>query len=379
MKKRPFQEHHLFQLLKTYDEGSLPLDRCISVYFRAHKALGSKDRAVITNSIYGMVRWQGLLDYLSHKPVNWETRFETYQRVNPESYQDRKNIPQPIRLSFPKELYALIVESHGLEKAHELCLISNQPAPTTVRINVAKTTREEMLERWRPLYKISPCKFAKNGIIFHKKINFYGLPEFKQGLFEVQDEGSQLLADLIDVKPDQQVMDYCAGSGGKTLAFAPKMQSSGQVYLHDIRPHILIEARRRLRRAGIQNGQTIESDHPKLKKLKKRMDWVLVDAPCTGTGTLRRNPEMKWKFTQSMLTRLLGQQRMIFEKALSYVRPGGRIVYGTCSLFKSENQDQIKHFLDTYPLQREEKCFESLPTQGGMDGFFGVVLKSTAE
>ncbi len=379
MEKRPFQEHHLFQLLKTYDEGTLPLDRCISFYFRAHKALGSKDRAVITNSIYGMVRWQGLLDYLSHKPVNWETRFEAYKRVNPENYQDRKNIPQPIRLSFPKELYELIVESHGIEKAHELCLISNQPAPTTVRINVAKTTRKEMLEQWKPLYKISPCQFAKNGIIFHKKINFYGLPEFKQGLFEVQDEGSQLLADLVDVKQDQQVMDYCAGSGGKTLAFAPKMQDSGQVYLHDIRPRILIEARRRLRRAGIQNAQTIEPNHPKLKKLKKRMDWVLVDAPCTGTGTLRRNPEMKWKFTQDMLTRLLGQQRMIFEKALSYVRPGGRIVYGTCSLFKSENQDQIEHFLDTYPLQREENCFQSLPTKDGMDGFFGVVLKSTAE
>ncbi|MGA8165084.1 MAG: RsmB/NOP family class I SAM-dependent RNA methyltransferase [Waddliaceae bacterium] len=374
MKKRPFREHHLFELLTAYDKGSLPLDRCISVYFRANKALGSKDRAVITDTIYGMIRWQGLLDYLSPKPVNWETRYAMYKQVNPPDYQNREDIPPFIRLSFPKELYELIADSHGPEKAQELCLISNQPAPATVRINTIKITRKEMLERWQHLYEIFPCPLAKEGIVFHKKINFYALAEFKEGLFEVQDEGSQLLASLVDVKPGQQVLDYCAGSGGKTLAFAPNMHKTGQVYLHDVRPYILTEAGRRLRRAGIHNVQTVVPGHRKLKKLKKRMDWVLVDAPCTGTGTLRRNPDMKWKFTLEMLARLRGQQRMIFENALSYVRPGGKIVYATCSLLKAENQEQIQHFLRTYPLQQEGKYWQSLPTKKGMDGFFGSVL-----
>ncbi len=123
------------------------------------------------------------------------------------------------------------------------------------------------------------------------------MPEFKQGLFEVQDEGSQLIANLMDPTPGDQVMDYCAGSGGKTLAFAPKMQHRGQIYLHDIRPWALDEARKRLKRAGIQNAQVVLPEDPKLNKLRGKMDWVLVDAPCTGSGTFRRNPDMKWKFS----------------------------------------------------------------------------------
>jgi len=111
------------------------------------------------------------------------------------------------------------------------------------------------------------------------------------------------------------------------------------------------------------------------QKLKKKMDWVLVDAPCSGTGTLRRNPDMKWKFESQMLTRLVGQQRMIFEKALSFSKPGGYIVYATCSILKQENQQQLEHFLATYPVQLEGEPFQTLPTRGGMDGFFGVVLK----
>jgi 16S rRNA C967 or C1407 C5-methylase (RsmB/RsmF family) len=171
-------------------------------------------------------------------------------------------------------------------------------------------------------------------------------------------------------------MDYCAGAGGKTLAFAPHMQNSGQVFLHDVRKHALLECRKRLKRAGIQNAQQIASDDTaRLKKLKKKMDWVLVDAPCSGTGTLRRNPDMKWKFETQMLQRLIGQQRMIFEKALSFLKPGGRIVYGTCSILKEENQEQTDHILRTYPLEIEGEILKTVPRVGEMDGFYGVVFK----
>ncbi|MFQ5729654.1 MAG: RsmB/NOP family class I SAM-dependent RNA methyltransferase [Waddliaceae bacterium] len=376
MLKRPFREHHILKLLKGYEAQHLPLDLFLSHYFRANKALGSKDRAVITETIYAMVRWKGLLDHLCQKPPAWEKRLDKFHHFQPEEYLNRPNIPEHVRLSFPKTLYHLILDSFGEEKARELCLVSNQPAPTTVRINPLKTTRKEMLNLWTPDYTISPCKVAKHGILFHKKINFFGLPEFKAGLFEVQDEGSQLLADLMHVEPGQHVLDYCAGSGGKTLAFAHRMKGSGQIYLHDLRSAILLECRKRMRRAGIQNSQIVKFDDPKLEKLKKRMDWVLVDAPCTGTGTMRRNPEMKWRFTEETLPRLIGQQRMIFEKALRYVRPGGRIVYGTCSLLQPENQDQVEHFLRTYPLEIEGPFLQSLPKKGSMDGFFGAVLRT---
>lgn len=236
-----------------------------------------------------------------------------------------------------------------------------------------------MLSLWKGKYEVSPCQLAPHGIVFHKKINFFNLPEFKEGLFEVQDEGSQLVADLCRVEPGEQVLDYCSGSGGKTLAFAYRMQQKGQIFLHDIRDHILAEAKKRLKRAGIQNAQIIEYESPKLKKLKKKMDWVLVDAPCSGTGTLRRNPDMKWKFSEEALRRLVGEQRMIFEKALSFLKPSGKIVYATCSILKEENEEQISHFLKTYPLELAADPFRSLPQKDSMDGFFGAVFKKLKE
>lgn len=171
-------------------------------------------------------------------------------------------------------------------------------------------------------------------------------------------------------------MDYCAGSGGKTLAFAPRMQNKGQIYLHDVREHALLESRRRLKRAGIQNAQIVKADDTaKLKKLKKSMQWVLVDAPCTGTGTMRRNPDMKWNMAEETLPKLLGLQRSVFEKALSYMHPDGRLVYATCSILKEENQDQVAHFLKTYQLELVQEPFQCFPSEGGMDGFYGAIFK----
>lgn len=373
--KIPFREHHLFTLLTDYDNQNLPLDLFINQYFRAHKSLGSKDRGFIAETTYALIRWQGLLDEISPKPISWENRYKIFLETNLDEIQQNESIPLHIRVSFPKSLFEILENDYGTVKATELCQISNHPAPTVVRANVLKITRDALLERWRETYEVSPTIFSPFGIQYHKKINFFELPEFKQGLFEVQDEGSQLLAQMVQAKPGELVLDYCAGSGGKTLAFAPFMQQKGQIYLHDIRSYALQEARRRLKRAGIQNAQILNPDSSHLEKLKKKMNWVLVDAPCTGTGTMRRNPDMKWKFEPDVLMRLKGQQRMIFEKALSFMHPEGRIVYGTCSLLKKENQEQLAHFSKAYDLKIEGEIFQSYPTSGGMDGFFGVVLK----
>jgi 16S rRNA (cytosine967-C5)-methyltransferase len=375
MSETPFRKNHLYKLLEVYDHQTLPLDVLMSHYFRNHTSIGSKDRAWIAETVYALMRWRALLDHFCVKPPSWEKRYEVFKKYQPDELQKDEKIPPHIRVSFPKTLFQLVVESHGMEKGMELCLVSNQPAPTTVRVNMLKTTREALLERWQTQYSISPCQISSAGIVFHKKINFFELAEFKEGLFEIQDEASQLVAQLVAAKPGQWVLDYCSGSGGKTLAFAPAMANQGQIFLHDIRTYALQEARKRLRRAGIQNAQVILPEDPKLQKLKKKMDWVLVDAPCSGTGTVRRNPDMKWHFTPEMLQRLVGQQRTIFEKALSYVKPEGHIVYATCSLLKEENEEQMQHFLSKYPLKLVQEPFHSLPAKGSMDGFFATVLK----
>lgn len=373
--KIPFREYHLLQLMEAYDLQKHPLDLFINHYFRAHKALGSKDRAYIAETAYLMIRWLGLLDYLIPSPRTWNKRLDLIADWDWRQYLDDSNIPEFTRVSCPESLYNLLVESYGKERALALCLINNTPAPTTVRANSLKIKREELLIKWQNQYEVRPCQLAPQGITFLKKLNFFSIPEFQQGLFEVQDEGSQLLAGLVKCQPGQWVLDFCSGSGGKTLAFAPFMDNKGQIFLHDIRSHALLDAKKRLRRAGIQNAQILQANDSKQKTLKKKMDWVLVDAPCSGTGTLRRNPDMKWKFTQQMVERILGQQRTIFEKALSFMKPEGRIVYGTCSILPQENENQLHHFIKTYNLKVEGSIFQSFPSLEGMDGFFGVVLK----
>lgn len=372
----PFRIYHLHNLLVGYAEQTLPVDLYIHHYFRTHKALGSQDRGFIAETFYGLIRWQELIDYVTKGSTDWEVRIKAYLDADIKQLSLDTAIPLLARISFPKELFDVIVNSYGEDKAIELCRICNFPAPTTIRANTLKTTREDLFDKWKGIYDISLCKVSSTGIIFHKKINFFELDEFKKGLFEIQDEGSQILAHMVQAKPGDLVLDYCSGSGGKTLAFAPLMQSKGQIFLHDVRIHALFECRKRLKRAGIQNSQIVhEEDVARLNKLKKRMDWVLVDAPCSGTGTLRRNPDMKWKYEPSTLQRLVGLQRQIFERALSYLKTGGKIVYGTCSLLKEENQQQIEHFIKTYDLQLVGTPFESLPIMGGMDGFFGAVLE----
>lgn len=373
--RKPFREHHLFQILSSFEEKSVPLDAFLRSYFRSHSAVGSKDRKQIAEAIYGMIRWRGLLDFLSQKPLSWESRFQTYQTFVPSNTLYDTSIPLHVRISFPKAFFQLLSTSLGEEKAYAFCLASNEAAPTTIRVNLLKTSRTALLEKWKNLFQVSACRYSSTGIRFEEKINFFGQEEFKLGLFEIQDEASQLIADLVKVKPKEQFLDYCAGSGGKSLAIAPQMQGQGQLFLHDIRQPILLEAKKRLKRAGIQNAQILPFDSPYKSQLKEKIDWVLVDAPCTGTGTLRRNPDMKWKFDEANLLSLIAEQREIFAEALRFVKVGGHIVYATCSVLPQENKEQVAHFLTHFPIEQIGEPFSSFPSKGEMDGFFGVVFK----
>ncbi len=372
--KISFPEHHLFQLLKQFENQYLPLDLFLSNYFRAHRALGSKDRQLIAHAIYGMTRWRSLLDHLAGPTPTWEQRYALFRSFQPASYLLANAIPLHVRVSFPKDLLTLLIENYGHEKAIYLCQVCNTEAPITVRINPLKITREALLEKWKPIYEITACEQAPYGIQFKKRIPLVATPEFKEGLFEIQDEASQLVASLVKGKPGQHILDFCAGAGGKSLALAHCLENKGQIYLHDIRPAILEQARRRLKRAGIQNAQIIPAEHPNLEKLKGKMDWVLVDVPCSGTGTLRRNPDQKWKFTLPLLNNLVEQQRAIFQQALSFLKPKGSIIYATCSLLKAENENQVDYFMKHLKLELASPLFISSLSYGGMDGFFAAHL-----
>ena len=361
---KPFRKHHLLSALDGADNSPAPLDRFLAAYFREHKAVGSKDRREICDTLYAMVRLRGLLDSQCQAPITWEKRLDAYQNL---STSRPDSLAPHVAVSFPKKIYTLLENHYGKILTRQICEISNTSAPTTVRVNTLKTTRDDLVNEWKN-YDIELTKRSPHGISFKKKLNFFALPAFKEGLFEVQDEGSQLIAALVAAKPGDHVLDYCAGAAGKTLAFAPQMKGKGQIYLHDVRASALAQAKKRLKRAGIQNAQV-------LGKPQRKMDWVLVDVPCTGSGTWRRNPDLKWKFSETMLSELVLKQRQIVKKALPYLKDDGYLVYATCSLFPQENEEQIAYFEKELGLELWERPFKSLPVKGGMDGFFGAVFK----
>ncbi len=373
----PFRKKHILQILCNYEKFVRPVDVSLNHYFHTHSSIGAKDRRWISETFYGMIRWLGLVDHFSLRPLTPERRLDAFLHLKPSNHAQDSSIPLHVRASFPKHFYSLLTQALGEKEAWEFCLCSNEQAPTTIRANLLKSSRDALLAKWQNLFPISPCQYSKAGIIFHERVNFFGLPEFKEGLFEVQDEASQLAAALITARPGDHVLDFCSGSGGKTLAFAHLLEGKGQIYLHDIRPSALEQAKKRLHRAGIQNAQLIASDDPKKNFLKGKMDWVLVDAPCSGSGTFRRNPDMKWHFCKEDLQNLICLQREIFNAALLFAKPQGKIVYVTCSVLPQENEEQVKFFEQNLMVKLENTPFRSYLSKTGMDGFFAAVFKKS--
>lgn len=370
MSSEQYRTTHLHKAWLSFQQQPQPLDLFLKNYYQNNRSLGSKDRKFLSDLLYKAIRWKGLIDQLAPKECTAEEWLKLARSVNPSSHSHNEELPMHLRLSVPKNFFALLEEQWGTNEAVQLCTTLNQNAPTTARVNELKISRPELLKRLSSHFEVQETPFSPSGFFFSKRLPIQTLPEFREGLFEMQDEGSQLLAMLVDAKPGDHVLDFCAGSGGKTLAFAHRLKGKGQIYLHDIRKGALERAKRRLRRAGIQNAQQLPSG----KKLFGKMDWVLVDVPCTGTGTYRRNPDLKWKFTNDFLERLVTLQREIVKNALAYLRPGGSLVYATCSLLKEENEEQVAHFISELPLELQGAPFRTHPLPGGMDGFFGAVM-----
>jgi 16S rRNA (cytosine967-C5)-methyltransferase len=368
--KNLFRKKHLLDILNSYTYSDLPLDLHLKKSFKMLKQIGSKDRKEITNTIYTLIRFKGYYDYFCEKPINWEKRLKAFETPQ----NNPSNMANHIQVSFPKFLFDELVKNYGIEKTKQICNTLNQQAPTTLRINPLKTTREKLVELLLPYSRAVFCTESPYGITLSKRINFHLLNTYKQGLFEVQDEASQLVAMLAKVSPHEKVLDFCAGSGGKSLAFGTLMQNKGLLCLYDIRSTALIQAKKRFKKSGIQNVQFLQNEKM-LKQFEAQMDWVFLDVPCSGTGTLRRNPEMKWKLSYEAIKSFVTKQREIFKNALKYLKPEGKLVYATCSILKEENEDQVAYFNKTFGMKHTGKSFSTLPREDGMDGFFGVVLQ----
>ncbi len=392
-----------------------PADLMLSRYFRENSRLGSRERGLIAEAAYSVLRHKsvytnfaesgsgsamrrlvllGLADTVGVDAISGLSEQEQEWLHGIQSI-DRTLLPPQIRSNFPPWLYEKLVARHGEAATLTLAEALNQQAPMDLRVNAIKGNRDEVIAELAlaPIVG-TPMPYAALGVRVVKKPTLQNLPLFKQGVIEVQDEGSQLLAQIVGAKRGEMVADFCAGAGGKTLALGAAMRNTGRLYAFDVSEKRLARMKPRLARSGLSNvhpGVLAHENDVKIKRLAGKIDRVLVDAPCTGLGTLRRNPDLKWRQTPTSLEELNVRQAAILAGAARLVKPGGRLIYATCSILEEENEAIVQQFLGSredfilVPMQTvlaEQKIELDMqdylkldPHQHQTDGFFAAVLE----
>jgi 16S rRNA (cytosine967-C5)-methyltransferase len=291
--------------------------------------------------------------------------------------------PEAVRADCPDWCVPLFRQGFGDGWVAEAAALAARP-PLDLRVNTLKADRAKVLGALEgteaAATAIAPCGIrippVRGG---GRHPNVQADPAFHKGWFEVQDEGSQIAAELAGAEPGMQVLDYCAGAGGKTLALSAAMDNRGQLFAHDAEKVRLAPIFDRIRRAENRNIQVVKPAD--LTGLAGQMDLVLIDAPCTGSGTWRRRPDAKWRLTPRQLEARMGEQRAILDAAQAYVKPGGRLVYITCSVFLDENQRQVAAFVDRHPSFAPldhaalwTRCFPAHPASARVDASGGIAL-----
>lgn len=415
---------HLAALLAQVLRIDGPADAVMSRYFKQHPRLGSRDRSLIAEGVFHALRRYASLKWMlqpahperaprlaalvtlarQHGIASLDVRAlrSDERAVRNALALDASTAPCAVRAEVPLWLFQRITAQY--HDAEPLLAAIIEPAPLDLRVNTLKASREEVLAELRAATRqhaplaAQPTPYSPDGIRLFDKPALTRWPLYQDGLVEVQDEGSQIVARLVAPKRGAMVVDFCAGAGGKTLALGSLMKSTGRIYAFDIHAKRLAGLGPRLKRSGLSNVHpaAIASENDvRVKRLAGKIDRVLVDAPCSGSGTLRRNPDLKWRFDENELARVNAVQANVLRAAARLVKPGGRLVYATCSLLATENQDVIESFVAERPefavvpaaevlqaqgiaidhAERFAPWFVMLPHLHGTDGFFAAVLE----
>ncbi|GMV02284.1 MAG: RsmB/NOP family class I SAM-dependent RNA methyltransferase [Burkholderiaceae bacterium] len=346
-----------------------PADVTLRAFFRRHPSLGRRDRGAIAETVFDVLRHHRLYAHLAQDATGVpEARLLALSGDRRQGRLVLPVLPFALRYSLPDWLADALRAGHGAARAEALAAALLHPAPLDLRVNTLKSTRAQVIASLAAAgIDAHPLPQWPDALRVAGKPALERSPAFESGWCEVQDLGSQLLAALVAPRRGQTVVDLCAGAGGKTLALAAAMRSSGQIYACDVSAARLLRMRRRLERSGATNVQPMaiaDERDARLGRLHARADAVLVDAPCTGTGTLRRNPDLKWRTGPGELARLVATQRSILSAATALVRPGGALVFGTCSLLAQENDEQVAWFEAHHPHWRRRPAGEVLAGQG---------------
>jgi 16S rRNA (cytosine967-C5)-methyltransferase len=435
-------------VLEIYEEvrrEGARADQALQRVLRREKQLRSVERRAVSDAVYGLLRLQGRVDHLLGRalatrggsldklatPTQHLLRYAAYLVAGEkQSAQSAAGLagpevapfqwvlelvalpdqlgtpPDPLdalaaETSLPRWLAALWSAQLGEAETSALAAALNQRAPLTVRVNELKLTREDLLQALRAEgARVEPTPLSPWGVQFTGRTNVFALKAFKAGLFEVQDEGSQLIALACGARPGQIVVDACAGAGGKALALASEMKNKGRLVACDRDLRRLDEMRPRARRAGVHNWEARgvpEASDARLADLLGQADAVLVDAPCSGLGALRRNPDARWRLDEAEVDSFPPRQLAILERYSKLVKQGGRLVYATCSINRRENEDVRAAFLASHPqfeplmphsllgdalaekVGAHANDIQLFPHRHGTDGFYIAGLKRTAD
>lgn len=432
-----------------------PVDKLLSNFFKIHKKIGQIDRSFISESVFIIIKNKSLIEYFCGKNIGitiksdklllaalkifqivelspefikeiniknneklWLQELPNSKDLFDKNASSPENIKPEILFSIPEFLYNKFLQifDNNTQNLHQFLLFQNSSASLDLRVNTYKIKREKLISKifdeLPNLNKenIQQTEFSPLGLCLVQKIALNKLNVFLNGEIEVQDQASQIIGLLVDAKRRQMVADFCAGAGGKTLLLGSQMQNSGNLYAFDIDEKRLNHLKPRLARSGLSNIHPIKLanlNDNRLKRLAGKFDRVLVDAPCSGMGTLRRNPDLKWRQTPEKISELTKQQQQILTSAAKLVKSGGRLIYATCSLLPEENVEQIQKFLQNSPnfkivniknelssvINNSEKFFSeisnfgyfhkivengfftSIPQIHNCDGFFAAVLQ----
>jgi 16S rRNA (cytosine967-C5)-methyltransferase len=366
------------ELLRSVLKFDSPADGLVSMFFRKHAKLGARERHTLAETLYALLRQRLLFQHLAQSgsgPLERRLAILAWQGnagflrgalTPPEvawldevSAIDRASLPEKLRHNLPDWLANPLKESLG-DQFWPLVEELARAAPLDLRVNSLKAKREDVQRALAEAgIEARPTPHSPWGLRIDGKPALSKLALFTEGHVEVQDEGSQLLALLTDAKRGEMVVDFCAGAGGKTLALGALMRNTGRLYAFDVSGHRLENLKPRLARSGLSNVHPAQIAHERddrVKRLAGKIDRVLVDAPCSGLGTLRRNPDLKWRQSPQALAELQAKQKAILASAARLLKPGGRLVYATCSLLAAENEAVAEDFTVT-----EKDRFEPLP------------------
>lgn len=412
--------------------------------FRNARQLHSAERRVVADTLYGMVRRVRTLDHVlapqvpvgpwspGHEPTRERAQLDllAYRMLFEGMALDVAKAERPdldwgrvlrahvaisdiadpltrfaLTWSLPDWIASRLIAELGEKGAIDFASAMDARAPLTVRANTLKTTREALAATWAqrdPPLTTTPTRWAKDGLVLGARTNVFGLPELKAGGFEVQDEASQLVAELVAPPVHGLVIDACAGAGGKTLALGALMRNKGRLVAMDMARHKLDELGRRARRAGLSNHRTIAvpDDGPlpaEALAFTGKADRVFIDAPCSGVGSMRRNPEARWRMRPDFVDALPELQLRIALRALPLLAPGGRLVYATCTIFREENEAVVARLLAAEPrltrvpvkeifgktrvegiVSDDGFSLRTFPHLHGMDGFYATAMRLEA-